>query len=107
MAINPIIEAIALEIDDRAESLDDIERSTEGESTIYSRAGRPFASSDERGFEFLVGAVIAGAALRTPDVGPSVRGSDWVRFSPSELDEPALDRALAWFEAAWRRAAND
>jgi hypothetical protein len=101
-----VVEAIAEEIDDRAESLEEIERSTDGRSTTYSRGGRMFAAVDDGGFEFLVGGVIAAAALRTPDVEIGPRGSDWVRFSPSGLDQPALDRALAWFEAAWRRAAS-
>jgi hypothetical protein len=98
-----VIDAIAEEIDDRAESLEGVERSSDGTSTSYARAGRVFALADERGFEFLVGDVIAGAALRTPDVSPGL-GGGWVRFAPAELDQPALDRAIAWFEAAWRRA---
>jgi hypothetical protein len=98
------IEAIADEIDDRAESLEGVERAASEGSTTYSRAGRLFGVGGSDGFEFRVGEVIVGAALRTPDTATSERGTDWVRFSPTELDEPALDRALAWFEAAWRRA---
>lgn len=98
------IDAIADEIDDRAESLGGVERAASDGSTTYSRAGRLFAVAGSDGFEFHAGEVIAGAALRTPDAAMSERGTDWVRFSPAELDEPALDRALAWFEAAWRRA---
>jgi hypothetical protein len=100
------IEAIAEEIDDRAETLDGIERSTEASATVFTRAGRTFAIADEGGFEFLVGEVIAAGALRTPDVIGAPRGPGWVRFSPAELDELALDRALAWFEAAWRRVGT-
>jgi hypothetical protein len=104
--VNDVIEAIAEEIDDRAESLDGIERSTTAASTSYSRASVVFAIADADGFEFLVGDIIAGAALRTPDVTSSPRASGWVRFAPSALDEPAVDRAVAWFEAAWRRAES-
>jgi hypothetical protein len=100
------VEAIAQEIDDRAELLEDIERSAGDRATTYSRGSRAFAMAREDGFEFLVGEVIAGAALRTPDTLISERGADWVRFSPAEVDEPALDRALAWFDAAWRRAGG-
>jgi hypothetical protein len=100
------IEAIAEEIGDQAETLDEVERTTDGTTTVFARAGRTFASADDAGFEFLVGGVIAAAALRTPDVIEGPRGPDWVRFSPAELDEPALDRAIAWFEAAWRRAGS-
>ena len=99
-----IIEAIAQEIDDRAETLEGVRQTAGESSTTYSRADRVFAVARDDGFEFHVGEVIAGAALRTPDTTISQRGSEWVRFSPAELDEPALDRALAWFEAAWRRA---
>jgi hypothetical protein len=102
--MNEVVQAIVEEIDDRAESLEDVERSESGGSTTYSRAGRAFAAADASGFEFLVGDVIAGAALRTPDVSPSRRGDGWVRFGPIVLDRPAVDRAVAWFEAAWRRA---
>jgi hypothetical protein len=104
--VSDVIEAIAEEINDRAESLDGVERSTAPGSTSYSRAGVPFAFADADGFEFLVGDVIAEAALRTPDVTPGPRGAGWVRFAPSALDEPAVDRAVAWFEAAWRRAES-
>ena len=100
------VEAIAEEIDDRAEGLEGVERSAEGASTSYLRSGQLFATADAGGFEFLVGDVIAGAALRTADVTSGPRGAGWVRFAPSALDQPALDRALAWFEAAWRRAED-
>jgi hypothetical protein len=103
--VNEAVEAIAEEIDDRAESLDGVDRSSAGRSTSYSRTGRVFAIVDDGGFEFMVGDVIAGAALRTPDVAAG-SGAGWVRFAPSELDQPALDRAIAWFEAAWRRAGE-
>ena len=101
--MNDAVQAITEELNDLAESLEGIERMA-GPSTGFSRAGRLFATADAGGFEFLVGDLIAGAALRTPDVMPGSRGSGWVRFAPSELDQPALDRALSWFEAAWRRA---
>ena len=104
--MNDVVQAIADEIDDRAESLEDVERAESAESTTYARLGHPFAAADRDGFEFLVGDVIAGAALRTPDVSSSRRGEGWVRFTPSVLDEPSVDRAVAWFEAAWRRAGS-
>jgi hypothetical protein len=104
--VSKAVEAIAQEIDDRAESLEDIEVGFADGATTYSRGSHAFAMAREDGFEFLVGEIIAGAALRTPDTLISERGADWVLFSPAELDEPALDRALAWFEAAWRRAGG-
>jgi hypothetical protein len=100
------IEAIALEIDDRAETVADVERSTAEAATVFARSGQAFAVVDSDGFDFRLGPTIGSAALRTPDVTPASRGRDWVRFSPAGLDEYALDRALAWFDAAWRRAAS-
>ena len=97
------LEAIAEEIVDRAESLGDVERSTDGVTATFSRSSEAFAVADPAGFEFRVGTTIAAAALRTPDVSESSRGGDWVRFEPTELERTAVDRAVAWFEAAWRR----
>ncbi|HMJ80967.1 MAG TPA: hypothetical protein VK592_07990 [Candidatus Dormibacteraeota bacterium] len=72
----------------------------------YRRAGVAFAASGEGGAEFRLRPDIAAAALRTPAVRPSERGQGWVRFEPQQLDQFGLDRATAWFEAAWREAAR-
>jgi hypothetical protein len=104
--VSDTITAIGEELNDRAQTLDEVETTETAGSTGYARNGRLFAIADAGGFDFLLGDVIAGAARRTPDVSDSSRGAGWVRFSPSALDEPALDRALAWFEAAWRRASS-
>lgn len=72
----------------------------------WDRTGRAFAAIgvDGSAVEFRLDPAVAGAALRTPDTGPSRRGPDWVRFAPSELDDHAIDRVEAWFGSAWRRA---
>jgi len=57
--------------------------------------------------EFRIGRAIAEAAVRTPDTAPSGRGRDWVAFAPPMLDGHALDRLVAWFGAAHRRAVPD
>ncbi len=54
--------------------------------------------------EFRLRPEVAAATLRTADVTASPRGAGWIRFSPPTLDGFALDRALAWFELAWRVA---
>jgi hypothetical protein len=46
------------------------------------------------------------AALRTPDTAPSPRGPDWVAFAPEVLDDPAIDRAEAWFLSGHRLATG-
>ncbi len=90
-----------------AEGLAGVSASTDpGSGIVWDRVGRPFAwlSADGRAAEFRLDGPVASAALRTPDTAGSRRGADWVRFSPADLDEPAIYRAEAWFGSAWRRA---
>ena len=54
--------------------------------------------------EFRLGEAVSAAALRTPDAKVSTWGAGWVRFAPRRLDAHARDRAIAWFESAWRHA---
>ena len=79
--------------------------STDGIIT-WTRAGREFAVLGQSGIEIRLDPPIAGAAARTPDVAPSRRGPEWIRFSPRDLDAHALDRLRAWLELAYRRAAE-
>lgn len=88
-----------------AASMADLGTANEGSSTTYLRGDRPFAVVEPDGGSFLLGRAIVAAALRTPDTRPSERGPDWIAFRPNELDTFAIDRATAWLEAAWRRAA--
>ena len=73
--------------------------------TTWSR-GTDFAALDAAGATaaFRLDPVLASAARRTPDVGASARGAEWVEFRPAALDGHAIDRATAWFLAALRRA---
>lgn len=61
------------------------------------------ASADGSSAEFRLDPAVAAAAQRTPDTSVSGRGPDWVRFSPIELDDHAIDRAVAWLGSAARR----
>jgi len=79
---------------------------TVGEEIEYRRGGRPFAVTGRSSADFRLRAEVAEAARRTPDVAPAARGPEWVRFTPPTLDRFALDRARAWFEFAWRHAAD-
>ena len=74
--------------------------------TTWSSRGTDFAALDAAGATaaFRLDPVLAGAARRTPDVGASARGAEWVEFRPAALDGHAIDRATAWFLAALRRA---
>ena len=41
---------------------------------------------------------------RIQEHGASARGADWISLSGAIADQFALDRAVAWFESAWRLA---
>jgi hypothetical protein len=56
--------------------------------------------------EFRLDPRVAAAALRTPDTEPSPRGTDWIAFAPTVVDDHAVDRAEAWFLSAYRRAST-
>ncbi len=74
----------------------------------YAVADIVFAVADGPGAaEFRLGQAIAAAAQRTPDTSSSARGQEWVRFAPADLDDHAIDRAVAWFGSAARRARGD
>lgn len=87
---------------------DDVVAADHDGGTSWSAAGVVFAGLDRAGTSasFRLDPVLAGAARRTPDVGSSPGGPEWVTFRPSVLDGHAADRAAAWFVAALRRVAS-
>lgn len=96
-------------LDEAATGLPDIELTKESDGTlVWSRVGQPFATlgADGSAAEFSLDPAVAAAAARTPDVAPSGRGPGWVRFSPTVLDDHGVDRAVAWFASAHRRAIS-
>ena len=88
-----------------AAALADVERVADGGVIELRRSGRAFARLEIEGAAFRLDRVIAPAALRTPDTSASPLGPEWVVFAPAVVDAFAVDRASAWLEAAWRRAA--
>jgi hypothetical protein len=86
------------------EALEAVERQREHESVSYAVGGRLFAVLMEDVLEAALDPAVAAAALRTPDVMPSSRGSGWIAFTPEAIDRFALDRADAWLRSAHRRA---
>lgn len=74
--------------------------------TEYLRDGRVYAAVDRAGIELRLRPDIAEAARRTPSVGPSARGGEWIAFAPPEWDQHAIDRLEAWFRVAWRLAGE-
>jgi hypothetical protein len=93
-------------LDAAAEDLDDVRVGGEGASVSWAVAETVFAALDAGRAEFRLDPLVARAALRTPDTGPSTRGADWVAFAPEILDDGAVDRAEAWFLSAYRRAGR-
>jgi len=93
-------------IDRLAAELDEIERREAGIAVEYARGGAVFAIREGLRLSFRLRPEIAEAALRTPDTTRSHRGNDWIAIQPRVVDGFALDRALAWFESAWRLAGE-
>jgi hypothetical protein len=75
-------------------------------TVTWSRGGIAFAALRPGAIEIRLDSTIAAAATRTPDVAPSPRGREWIRFSPRALDGHAIDRLTAWLELAHRRAGE-
>ena len=93
-------------LDAAAEGVDRVKVVTDEGATTWSLGSVSFAALDGSGASFRLDPLVAAAALRTPDTGPSPRGADWVSFSPSVVDDHAIDRAEAWFLSAARRASS-
>jgi acyl dehydratase len=87
-----------------AEELDGLTVDSADLATTWSAGGHLFATLTGNRAEFHLDPLVARAALRTPDTLPSARGADWVAFAPAAIDDPAIDRAEAWFLSAYRRA---
>lgn len=99
--------ALLAAVERAAAELSDVSMTSDAAgSRTWSRRGIEFAVLAGTTVDVRIGATIAAAALRTPDVTPSDRGSDWVAFAPPVLDGHALDRLGAWFGAAHRRAVS-
>jgi hypothetical protein len=105
MTLRLVLEQAALAADDEAPWPVIAEVAADGVTT-WSMVDVAFATIDAAGMtaSFRLDPVLAGAARRTPDTGPSFLGPEWVEFRPAVLDGHAADRAAAWFVAAVRRA---
>ncbi len=93
-------------LEEAAAELDDTEEVEVGGGVEWRRSGRPFAAATDDAAEFRLDPLVAGAAVRTPDTTASARGPEWVRFTPREPDDAAIDRAEAWLASAWRLAGR-
>ena len=93
-------------LEQTAAGLDPIDAGTTDDEVVWQREGRAFAASGRGRAEFRLPPIIGRAALGTPSTSASERGADWVAFAPPDLDRMAVDRAIAWLEAAWRHAVD-
>ncbi len=93
-----------------ADGVDEVSTTTGADgSTEYVAGGRTVAvvAASGTSAEFQLTAAVASAAVRTPDTTASSRGPGWVRFEPADLDDHAIDRAVAWLGFAVRHATAD
>jgi hypothetical protein len=103
------VSGLAEVVDGVAASLAETERVTDPRSGSVElrRQGGAFVRMDPDAIHFRLDPAVAAAARRTPGVGASDLGAEWVAFRPSGLDRPTLDRASAWTAFAWRIAGAD
>jgi hypothetical protein len=90
-----------------ADELDDIAVTSEGDGVAYARGGPVFARVSSSTMQVRLPVDIAAAALRTPDTTLDPDDGGWVRFSPGADAQHVIDRATAWFQTAWRHAADN
>jgi len=98
--------SLADAVDHLADELDEIHRRRSAYAVEYLRGGVVFAAREEGRVSFRLRAEVVAAGLQTADTTLSARGSDWIALQPRVVDGFALDRALAWFESAWRLAGE-
>ncbi len=89
-------------VDDLADDFADVERVDTPAGTDFTVGGIRFVHVAGPTVHFLLRPEVVAAATRTGDASASALGSDWVAFSPSRLDQYALDRAQSWFELGHR-----
>lgn len=105
-SLGAIAELVAALLD-HASGDDEVERSGPDTAPLWRAGGREVVAVEGGAVAFRLDRMVAGAALRTPDVAPSPRGPEWVRFAPVAIDRFALDRATAWYDLAVKRATED
>ena len=93
-----------------AEDVDEVATSAGADGSVaYVAGGQTVAvvAASGTSAEFRLSSAVASAAVRTPDTTPSPRGPEWVRFEPADLDDHAIDRAVAWLGFAVRHATQN
>jgi hypothetical protein len=80
--------------------------SGDGGVVSYQRGDAVFARVSSDALEVRLPADIAEAAVRTPDTVVVAGETGWIRFTPQGRERHVIDRASAWFQTAWRHAAE-
>jgi hypothetical protein len=93
--------------DELTDELDEVSSSADGDVVSYARGGAVFVRVSGSSLEVRLPADIAEAALRTPDTALDPDDRGWLRFTPKDDERHAVDRAAAWFQTAWRHAADN
>ena len=96
-------------LDEAAQGLDGVNRRVPDAGGVeYLRGDRAFAIVEpgEGAVTIHLSDAVAAAAVRTPDTAPAELGRGWVTLRPMSIDRQSADRARAWFESAWRLAAD-
>jgi|GEM_PF-1578412 hypothetical protein len=93
-------------VDRLADELDEIHRHESGTLVEFVRGATVFAARQGTVVSLRLRPEVAEAALGTSDTVRSSRGAGWITLQPKVVDGFALDRALAWFESAWRLAGE-
>jgi hypothetical protein len=95
------LQALAAEL---VSELEDVAVSDDGGVIVYQRGEAVFARATHDALELRLPEDIADAALRTPDTFAVPGQPGWVRFVPPDHERHVIDRAMAWFQTAWRHA---
>jgi hypothetical protein len=90
-----------------ADELDEVVVSADGADVAYTRGGAVFARASDQMLQVRLPVDIAEAALRTPDTSLDPDDRGWLRFSPGADAQHVADRTTAWFQTAWRHAADN
>jgi hypothetical protein len=93
-------------IDRLATELDGATRRESAGAVEFVRAGVVFATREGSRLSFRLRSEIVEAALHTAGTSKSARGPEWVALDSALPDEFTRDRAIAWFETAWRMAGE-
>jgi hypothetical protein len=99
-------ESPAEAIDRLAGELDGVQRRTSGRTIEFVRGSVVFAIKEDARVFFRLRPEIVAAGLNTTATARSERGPEWIELDTKAGDAFTVDRTVAWFQTAWRIAAE-